>query len=246
VVLHGQHGAGLAGGGDHRRGVDGLDGVDVDDLGVDALRGELLRGLQRVGDHDAGGENGHIPALTQRARLEEVELIAVVIDLGQLLAEQTQIDAALVVVDDRQRLGELHLVRRLKEHDVGHGAQDAEVLEAHVRAAVELRRDAGVGADDLDVALGVGDGDRDLIADAARGERRERLDPRLEAVARHTGGDGRHVLLRDARLEALLGILGIERTGADGTAEIGVKHDNVMILRHHLVQSVDVDGLHIH
>ena len=51
VLLDGHDVAGLGSALDDQVGVDGLDGVHVDDLGIDALGSELLGGLEGLANH---------------------------------------------------------------------------------------------------------------------------------------------------------------------------------------------------
>src|SRR5262245_15057859 len=76
VVLDGEDAAGLAGGAGQELDVDGLDGVDVDDAGADAVGGQHRRRLDGGADGAAGGDDGQILALDQGHALAELELVA--------------------------------------------------------------------------------------------------------------------------------------------------------------------------
>ena len=112
--------------------------------------------------------------------------------------------------------------------------------------AVELGRNAGVGADDLHVALGIGDGNRDLVADAAGGKRSEALDPGLEAIAGEAGRDGGHVLLGNAAVKALLGELGAQAKRSAGFSKVRVENDDVLVFFHHFREARGINSSHFH
>ena len=91
---------------------------------------------------------------------------------------QADIPAAVLLLCHAHDLAYRDRVRRLHDRDLRNAAHDRDVLKRHVGAAVERGRDAGVGADDLDILLGIGTGDKDLVAGAARRKGRERMGKR--------------------------------------------------------------------
>ena len=72
-------------------------------------------------------------------------------------------------------------VRGLQHRGAGEDPVEGHVLKGHVGAAVHGRGDAGVGAQDGDVVLGVAAGEEDLVEDAPGGEDAEGVDEGLEA-----------------------------------------------------------------
>lgn len=76
VLLGGDDGTGLLGGGQEQLLIQGLDGVEVQDPGGDALGGEDVGGLQGHLDHHAHGHDGHVLAVTQGDALAQLEVVA--------------------------------------------------------------------------------------------------------------------------------------------------------------------------
>ena len=220
--------------------------MDVDDLAGYTLGGEFFSGGERVRRHKAGDEYGQIRALAQGVDLEEVKLIIIAEHARQLLAEQANVHGTVIVVYHGHGRAKLHIVDRLEYHDAGDGAQNADILHAHVRTAVELGGDAGVSADYFDVALRVGYGYRYLVADAAGSEGGEALNVGLEAVACKSGGDGRHVLLRNAAVEHLVGEALIQGACAARLGEVGVEDAHMPVAGHKLRKALGVNSSHFH
>jgi hypothetical protein len=66
-----------------------LDGVDVDDPGVDALSGQLLRSHAGFVDHQAGGDDGNVAALSDLLTLADLEVIVLgIVEQGVRLNDE--------------------------------------------------------------------------------------------------------------------------------------------------------------
>ena len=152
----------------------------------------------------------------------------------------------LISVQRFHRGAKLHGVGWLHDHNVRDRAQNTDILHAHVSAAVELGGDAGIGPDDLHILIGIADGDRDLVADAACGEGREGFDPGLEAIGGKTGSDAGHVLLGNTAVESLIGETLIQLLRAVGARKVGIKNNNMGVLFHHFRQTRGVNSSHFH
>ena len=220
--------------------------MDVDDLCVNALCLQLFGSIEDVLGHHAADEDAQVLAFLHDVGLEEVELIVLGEHNGLLLAEQADVHGAVIVVQHGHGRTQLHLVDRLENDHAGDRANHADVLHAHVGAAVELGRNAGVGADDLDVALGIGDRNRHLVADAARGKGGEALNPGLEAVAGKAGRDRGHVLLGNAAVKALLGELLAQAQGSAGLAQVRVQNHDVSVFFHQFRKACGINSSHFH
>lgn len=88
VILHGDHPPGLARGSEDGLLVEGLDRGHVQHLGVDPVRLETLRRLERVPERPAGGEDGHVAARAQHLGATELEAIPVVVHGLEILARE--------------------------------------------------------------------------------------------------------------------------------------------------------------
>ena len=66
VLFHGDNAAGFLGSLDDDLPVNGLDGMDVDDPGVDAGGFQCLGGLDGLAHHEARGHNGDVLAVPER------------------------------------------------------------------------------------------------------------------------------------------------------------------------------------
>ncbi len=84
-----------------------LDGVDVDDAGVDALGGQLLGSHAGLVDHQAGGDDGNVVALGELLALADLEVIVgLIVEHGHGQTAEAQVDGALHRVGGaRQRRG---------------------------------------------------------------------------------------------------------------------------------------------
>ena len=213
------------------RSVDGLDGVDVDDGGVDALAREHFGSHQGFVDHKTGREDRNILTLTQDVGLaDDKGLDHVALENGGGEARKAHIDRA-VHLGDRHG-GGLGLVgvRGADDRHAGDGAHEREILDALVAAAVLADADARVGGADLDVEVRVGDRVSNLLVGAARREHRERGAVGDETHRGHTGGDVDHVGLGNAAVVEFFRVRLGDLAGLRGVGEVGVEHDDLIIL----------------
>ena len=104
-------------------------------------------------------------------------------------------------------------------------------------SAVLTDGETAVGAHDLDIQAGVGDGVSHLLPGTACGEHGEGVDKGLEAAGSHTGGNAGHVGLGDAHIEEALRAGFQEELGHGGTGQVSVEHHQLGILVGQLRQS---------
>ena len=230
MVLDRDDFADLVHAGVHTGGVEGLDGVHVDDAGLHAGLRQLIRGFQSETDRIAVCDDGHIAAPAKKLALADLKLLVLIIDHGDGVAGKTQIDGAIGLcrrLDERLCRG---IVCRHHNRHVRDGAQDAHILDGLVGSAVICRSHTAVGAGDLHVQVGVADLLADHLADAHGAESRigdhKRDLPTGRKACCHTSA----VLLGDANVQILIGQLLAEITGFTGLADVNIDDHNILVL----------------
>ena len=213
------------------RSVDGLDGVDVDDGGGDALACERFRSHQGLVDHEAGREDRDILALAQDIGLADLKrLDHVALENGGGEACKAHIDRA-VHLGDRHGGGLCFVgVRGADDRHAGDGAHEREILDALVAAAVLADADARMGRADFDIEVGIGDGVANLLIGAAGRKHRKRRAVGDEAHRGHTGGNVDHVGLGNAAVVEFFRVRLGDLAGLRGVGEVGVEHDDLIVL----------------
>ena len=211
--------------------VDGLDGVDIDDGSVGALARERFGSHQRLVDHEAGREDRNIFTLAQNVCLADLKgLDHVALENGGGETSKAHVDRA-VHLGDRHGGGLGFVgVRGADDRHAGNGAHKREILDALVAAAVLADADTRVGCADLDVEVRVGNTVSDLLIGAAGREHRKRRAVGDEAHRGHTGGDVDHVGLGNAAVVEFFGVRLGDLAGLRGVGEVGVEHDDLIIL----------------
>ena len=211
--------------------VDGLDGVDIDDGSVDAIACERLGGHQGLVDHEAGREDRNIFTLAQDvcfANLKGLDHVALKNGRGE--ARKAHVDGAFEIGDCHGGGLGFVGVRGADDRHAGDGAHEREILDALVAAAVLADADARVRGADLDIEVRVSNGVSDLLIGAARREHRKRRAVGDEAHRGHTGGDVDHVGLGNAAVVEFFGVRLGDLAGLRGVGEVGVEHDDLIVL----------------
>ena len=231
VLLDGDDLATLYGVLRHALCVDGLDGVDVDDGSVDAFLGELLRGGEGFADHETGREDRNILALAQDVGLADFKgLDHVALENGGGEARKAHVDGAFEI-SNRHGGGLCFVgVRGADDRHAGDGAHEGDVLDALVAAAVLADADARMGRADFDIEVGIGDGVANLLIGAAGRKHRKRRAVGDEVHRGHTGGDVDHVGLGNAAVVEFFGVRLGDLAGLRGVGEVGVEHDDLIVL----------------
>jgi hypothetical protein len=119
------------------RGVERLDGGHVQDGRVDVVGGELLGGGQRAHGHQPGADEHDVAAGPQLSGLAEPEPVVVLVEDGRhVAAQQPQVGRPGVGGQRRHALLDVDRVARVDDGQVGHAAQDGDVLGGLVAGAV--------------------------------------------------------------------------------------------------------------
>ena len=230
VLLDSHDGARGTGGLNHGLGVKRLDAVHVEHRCRDALLGQQVGSVHGMADHLAGSDERYIGAAAYPGGAIHLER-ALVLGVHVLDRVAAHADVGRLVVGDQgpHELGGLEAVARQIHAHVGNRAHGGDILRgvmAHAQGAVgHAARDA----DELDVGIGVRDVDLALLIRARGHKGRRRGGPGLLAARSHAGGDAHQVLLGNADLDGLLGILIKERRERCGAAGIGAQDDDILI-----------------
>src|SRR5690606_39734362 len=91
------------------------------------------------------------------------EVFAVVVNLQGLFADRADIVDAVFPVTLNEQCLQHGAVAGLIDGGVGNEPDKPEVLESHMGAAVVFRGNSGVGAEDLDIQFGIGQGNEKLV-----------------------------------------------------------------------------------
>ena len=231
-LFGGDNGAGFPGCFQNQLRIQGLDGVHIDDAGGNALCGQNLPGLAGHAHHDAGGDDRHVAAVGNRDALPKLKLVVrqlVGEDLGGG-AGQTEIGGAVVVQQGFYGQPHFVTVAGANHSHAGDLPHQGQVFGALMGGAVLADGDAAVGADDLDVQMGIGDGVADLLVRAAGSEDGEGVGKGLQTGGSHARGNADHVILRDAAVEEALGISGPEVLRLSGHGQVCVQDHQLGVL----------------
>ena len=230
MLLDGHDGARGASGLDHGLGVERLDAVHVEHHCRDALLGQQVGGVHGVADHLAGSDDRHIGAAAHPGGAVHLERALILgVHVLDRVAAHADVGGLVVGHQGTDELGGLEAVARQIHAHVGDRAHGGDILRgvvAHTQGAVgHAARDA----DELDVGVGVRNVDLALLIRTRGHKGRRRGGPGLLAARSHAGGDAHQVLLGNADLNGLLGILIEERRERRGAAGVGAQDDDVPI-----------------
>ena len=230
VLLDGNDGARGTGGLNHGLGVKRLDAIHVEHRCRDTLLGQQVGSVHGMADHLAGGDERHIGAAAHPGGAIHLEW-ALVLGVHVLNRVAAHADVGRLVVGDQgaHELGGLEAVARQIHAHVGNRAHGGDILRGVVAHAQGAVGHAARDADELDVGVGVRDVDLALLIRARGHKGRRRGGPGLLAARSHAGGDAHQVLLGNADLDGLLGILIKERRERRGAAGVGTQDDDVFI-----------------
>ena len=231
MLLDGHDVAGPSGALDDQVGIDGLDGVHVDDLGVDALGSELLGGLESLADHQAAGDDGHIGALAHDNALAQLELVGLgVVDNRRGQTGEAHVHGAVALVGGARHGTGLDVVGGNDHGHAGDDAHEGDILAALVRGTILAHRNTGVRGTDLNVKVRIADGVTNLLKGAAGGKHSKAAREGDAAGGRDTGGNTHQVALGDAHIEEAVGASGLKLTGLRGGGQVGVEDHKVIVL----------------
>ena len=238
-MLLGRHnGAAFFSHGQNRILVQRLHRVHVHHSGPDALRRQQVSGLQRLGHHQAHGDDGHVAALAHDVRLSGHKGRALV---GEAFAHRARHADIHRAFDGRGRahgLAHLNGVAGHEDRHIGHHAHQGDVLYALVAAAVLAHAQAGMGKAELHIGVHIRDGIADLLVSAARAEQRERADEGDQPLVGKARGRAGHV--GDAEIKKAVRIHRGKAVGHGGVGKVRVQHDDLVVLRAQLGQRLAV------
>ncbi len=227
VVLDGDDRAGVGGRLADGLLVDGLDRVEVDHPGGNALSAELFGRLERLVERDAGPDQGHLILVggAQDARAADLEPVVGPVDRGRGAAARPHVGDPGMVGHLAHERGRLVRVRGVQDRTRMDGAEHREVLERHLRGPVLADRDAGVRADEAQPRTADRRHPHEVVG--AREERGERRCERPEAADLESDRGGDHLLLGDEHLEVAVGMRLGEQLGECRVRHLAVERDDV-------------------
>ena len=222
--------------------VQGLDGVDVDDPGVDTLGSQLLGGHACLVDHQAGGDDGNIVALGQLLALAQLKVVVgLIVEHRHSQTAEAQIDGAFHGVGGAHSGACLDIVGGADDGHAGDAAHQGKVLAALVGSAVLTHGDAAVGGADLHVQVGVAHRVAHLLEGAAGCKHGKAGNKGHIAHSGQTCGHAYHVALGDAAVKVTVRVCLLEHTGLGSGGQIGVQHHQIIVaFRSQFLQGVAV------
>ena len=168
----------------HQHAVDGLEGKHIDNRRVHAILLQLARRLQRLGNHNAVGNQRDIAAFTQNIPFTDGERRSWSINARGLFADGSNPVKTLKIDKLAQNI--------LKHDGIGHfqhdrmrqPAHNAHIFKRHMGAAVMAGSHAGIRRDHLDVVALVIKRHKQLIKTATAGKGGEGMDKRFASGER--------------------------------------------------------------
>ena len=213
--------------------------MDIDHGDVDALSLQQLGSLQRLADHQTAGEHGGIRSFAHNVGLADLEGIILLKHRGGQTA-QTHVQGALELCCGEHSLPCLVGIGGHHHGHAGDQPHQPDVLNGLVAAAVLTHGHTGVGAADLHVEPGIGDGVADLFICPACTEHSKR---RAEGNQTHGGqarADIHHICLSDTAVEEALRMRGLKMLGHGGASQVCVQHHDLVVDVAQLGQSLAV------
>ena len=219
-----------------------LDGVDVDDAGMDALGGQLLGSDAGLVDHQAGGDDGNVIALGDLLALADLKVVVVgIVEHRHRQTAEAQVDRAFHGVGGTHSGAGLHVIGGADDGHAGDAAHEGKVLAALMGCTVLTHRDAAVGGTDLHVQVGVADGVAHLLKGTAGGKHGKAGNKGHIAHGGQAGGHAHHVALGNAAVKVAVRISLAEHAGLGGGSQVSVQHHQVVVaLSGQLLQGVAV------
>ena len=223
--------AGLGGALDDQVGVDGLNGVHVDDLGVNTLGSKLLGSLEGLADHQTAGDDGNVGALAHNDAATQLKLVGLgVVDDRRGQTGKAHVHRAVALVGGARHGAGFDVVSGNDHGHAGDNAHKGDILAALVRGTILAHRDTGVCGTDLDVEVRVTDGIADLLKGAAGGKHGKGAREGNAAGGCDTGGNTHQVALGNAHIEEAVGAGSLELAGLRGGGQVGVEDHKVIVL----------------
>ncbi len=197
---------------------------------ANALLGKRLSRLESALHHYSACYKRYVLSVVLKSnRLAQLKLKSIVINLSRLFAEHTHVHRGRSINNLGQSLLHHSSVGRLEANHFGHGAHNRHILEGHMRTAVDLRGNAGLGANHLDVQIGVRNGYKNLVVAPARSKRRKAVGKRNFSHSRHTRGNANHILLGNTHVKESVGELLFKALGSVTAHKVCVKHNDTVI-----------------
>ena len=123
MLLAGENAASLPAGLYQQLFINRLDGVDIDDTGIDPLSGQQLTSLDGLAYQDTSSHNGHILAVPQGNALAHLKLVGRgIIKNGGSQTAKAQINRAYIGSGSLYSSLGFHIIGGIDNHHTGNGA----------------------------------------------------------------------------------------------------------------------------
>ena len=204
--------------------------MDVDDPGMDALSGQLLRSHAGFVDHQAGGDDGNVAALSDLLTLADLEVIVLgIVEHRHSQTAKAQIDGAFHCVGSTHSGAGLHIVGGADNGHAGDAAHEGKVLAALMGSAVLAHRDAAVGGTDFHVQVGIANRVAHLLKGTAGGEHGKAGNKGHVAHGGQARSHAHHVALGNAAVKMTIRVSLAEHTGLGGSSKVCVQHHQILV-----------------
>ena len=203
--------------------------MDVDNFGGDAFLLQFVSCFESRIYQMSCGYNAHILAFVHHNGFANHKFLVGRGEVGYFGAAKTEIYGAYVFSGGNGGGFGLVVVAGVDDHHVGQPFHQAYVLHNLVGGTILAYGDAGVGACNLDVEVGIGHGHADLVIHTAGDKAGECACKRYLATDSQAGGDADHIGFCDARLDETLGMGFLEVSHLQTAGHIGTEGENTRI-----------------
>ena len=206
-------------------GVNGFDGVDVNDSRIDPLACQYFSSFKGFLYHQTGGNERYVISVSDLNAFADLELEIFAVNSFNAESAETDINRSVVVDGCLNGAVRFDLVAGADNSHIRKGTHYGQVLYTLVRSAVLAYRKSGVSGADLNVKFRIADGVSDLLACALSGENSERACENDLTAGSQTGCHAHHIGFGDTHIEMSFRKNLLESIGFGGFGQVGVKDD---------------------
>ena len=218
-----------------------FDGVDVDDLGINAVCCKFLCCFQSGAYAKACCNDGDILAFTENNAFSELKfVIRSVVDHRHCQTSETKVNRSVVFISCFHAGFCLYIICRVQNDHARDGSHQGDILVALMCCAVFSYGNSGMGSTDFYVQMRVSDGVAHLLKRTACGKHREGACERNDACGGKTGSDSHHITFCDTTVDVAVRICFFEHTGLGCCCKVSVEYDQIVMLCAKLNQCITI------